>query len=80
MRTFYRAGTCLACASLMFSAAGCKSNSQTRVRSYDYSDEPHGRAQNPPPVETEREVGAGEYEMVAPGEMVSPGKPVVDPK
>jgi hypothetical protein len=50
-------------------ASGCKSSSRSSVRTYDYDDSGAPRAVSKP-VETEREVESGEWEMVAPGEMV----------
>lgn len=64
---------------VMIGASGCQKTSRTSVRTYDYDDSGAAR-RHAEPVETEREIDSGEWEMVAPGEMVPPGQPVVEPR
>ena len=72
--------TIIAGLGLAVATIGCKSSSHKSVRTYDYSDDPRDARRVQQPIETEREIESGDYEMVAPGEMVPPGKPVVDPR
>lgn len=68
----------LAGALALVASGACASHSHKSVRTYDYreddgSDERTDRAQQPSEL-------TSEYQMVSPGEMQSPGKPVVDPR
>jgi hypothetical protein len=61
----------------IYCVAGCASHDHHSVRTYDYreDDDSQSRGDRAPRSELN-----SEYQMVSPGEMASPGRPVVDPR
>jgi len=61
--------------------AGCETSSHRSVRTYEYSNEPpRARQTDPDPDPAPDRPSEGDWEMVSPGEMASPGQMVVDPE
>jgi len=72
-----RASLVAAAVGLLGGGAGCQTSSHKSVSMYEYDEDPARTHRAAQPVEREE---SGQWDMQSPGQMVSPGEAVFEPK